>query len=131
MNPLVLLAALPLMAMAPMTIAAMQWERRVLLVGASAADDAMLAEQRRVVARWKAEGEARDLSVVEVVGERVVGAADRAASLRRRYGLPASGFGAVLIGKDGGVKLRSSRPLSSAVLAKTIDAMPMRRSGGR
>lgn len=33
----------------------------------------------------------------------------------------------ILIGKDGGAKLRSEKPLSMAKLQETIDAMPMRQ----
>jgi hypothetical protein len=38
-----------------------------------------------------------------------------------------SGFTAILVGKDGGEKIRSSRPLTLEKLFNTIDAMPMRR----
>ncbi|NYD89522.1 DUF4174 domain-containing protein [Sphingomonas melonis] len=66
-----------------------------------------------------------------IVGDRVSGADDGAAALRKRYRLPAGGFVAILIGKDGGEKLRSAKPILPEVLAGTIDAMPMRRAGGR
>jgi hypothetical protein len=36
-------------------------------------------------------------------------------------------FQNLLIGKDGGVKLRSNSPISNEKLFETIDAMPMRR----
>ena len=34
----------------------------------------------------------------------------------------------LLIGKDGGVKLRSAHPIPPEALFQTVDAMPMRRS---
>jgi hypothetical protein len=71
------------------SIVQMKWERRVLIVAAPSAGDASLAEQRRVLARWKANGDARDLTIVEVVGDTVRGAADTAAQIRRKYHLPA------------------------------------------
>ena len=37
----------------------------------------------------------------------------------------------MLIGKDGGEKLRRSNPLPSRSLEETIDAMTMRRNGER
>ncbi|TXC71645.1 DUF4174 domain-containing protein [Sphingomonas ginsenosidivorax] len=117
-------------ALAQATIAQMKWERRILLIVAQTATDPQLAEQRRILAAWRKESDARDLTIVEIVGDRVSGAADSATAVRRKYRLPA-GFTAILIGKDGGEKLRSPRPFPAAALAETIDAMPMRRAGQR
>ena len=124
--PLVLAVAL---AASP-TLAQMKWERRVLIVAAPSLQDAALAEQRRILANWKANSDDRDLTVVEVIGDQVRAAGDTAASIRRKYRLPAT-FTAILIGKDGGEKLRSAKPFPAAVLEQTIDAMPMRRAGQR
>lgn len=112
------------------TFAQMKWERRILIVSAPAADDPALAEQRRVLAAWKSSAAARDLTIVEIVGDTVRGAGDPAAALRRKYRLPAT-FTAILIGKDGGEKLRSAKPFPAAALEATIDAMPMRKAGQR
>jgi len=112
------------------TIVQMKWERRVLIVAAPTAGDASLAAQRRILAGWKTRGDARDLTVVEVVGDHVRGVGDTAAALRRKYRFPAT-FTAILIGKDGGEKLRSGTPFPAAVLEQTIDAMPMRKAGQR
>ncbi len=117
-------------ALAQSTIAQMKWERRVLLVAAQTATDPELAEQRRILAAWRKESDARDLTIVEIVSDRVTGSADDPAAVRRKYRLP-TGFTAILIGKDGGEKLRSPRPFPAAALAETIDAMPMRRAGRR
>ncbi len=122
----ILLAA----ALAQATLAQMRWERRILIIAAQTAADPHLAEQRRVLSAWRKESDARDLTIVEVVGDRVSGTADTASAIRRKYRLPAR-FTAVLIGKDGGEKLRSPRPFPAAALAETIDAMPMRREGQR
>ena len=112
------------------TIAQMKWERRVLIVAAPSAEDASLAEQRRILGNWKAEGDTRDLSIVEVVGDQVRGASDPAATIRRKYRLPST-FTAILIGKDGGEKMRSATPFPAAALEAMIDAMPMRKAGRR
>ncbi len=112
------------------TVAQMKWERRVLIVSAPAADDASLTEQRRILAGWKTNAAARDLTIVEVVGDTVRGASDTAVALRRKYRLPVT-FTAILIGKDGGEKLRSAKPFPAAALEATIDAMPMRKAGQR
>jgi len=128
---LMMLAAVPtMMTTDPTSIRQMQWERRVLIVSAPQAQDPALAEQRGILARWKAEAAARDLTLIEIVGSSVSGVATDAKTLRRDYRLPPF-FTVLLIGKDGGVKLRSSTPIAAETLAWTIDAMPMRRAGER
>jgi hypothetical protein len=47
--------------------------------------------------------------------------------IRERLGLKTGTFQVVLIGKDGGVKLRSSEPVSMKDLFGLIDSMPMRQ----
>jgi hypothetical protein len=56
------------------------------------------------------------------------GAAARTRTLRRQLGVPDTGFAVVLVGKDGGVKLRRRTLLSADVVLGTIDAMPMMAS---
>lgn len=125
------IVALSLVLGTSTSVAAMRWHKRVLLVCAPSATAAPLAAQRRILADWKQGAGARDLALVEIVGSEVRGASDAAAALRSRYGASARGFTVILIGKDGGVKLRRSQPMSAAVLEETIDAMPMRRAGER
>jgi len=112
------------------TLAQMRWERRVLILAAPSPQDPALAEQRRILGNWTEKRDERDLTIVEVIGDRVRGAGDTAPSLRRKFRLPAT-FTAILIGKDGGEKLRSAKPFPTAVLEQTIDAMPMRKAGQR
>lgn len=131
MATLDLLTIMSLVATGATSISAMQWEKRVLLISASNVNDRSLIAQRNIVARWKLGAEGRDLAVVEIVGDKVIGASEPAATLRQRYRLPVARFVVILIGKDGGTKLRETRTISAAVLEKTIDAMPMRRAGGR
>ena len=124
--PLLLAIALA----ASSTVAQMKWERRVLVVSAPTAEDPGLTEQRRILAGWKTNAAARDLTIVEIVGDTVRGASDPAAALHRKYHVPTS-FTAILIGKDGGEKLRSAKPFPATALEATIDAMPMRKAGQR
>lgn len=132
MNPLLpLAAALPLLAAAPSSLAAMKWHRRVLVVAAPTPTDPSLAEQRRLLAPWRAGAADRDLTVVEVVGDHVTGTTDTAPALRRRLNLVPGRFAAVLVGKDGHVADRHDRPVAADALEATIDAMPMRRAGQR
>jgi hypothetical protein len=127
MIPILLAAALA----APTTIADMRWQKRILLISAPRADDPAVIAQRRELAGWDAEARERDLAIVSVLGDRVEGATDGAVTLRKRLRLPAGHFAAVLIGKDGGEKMRSATPIAPEMLAETIDAMPMRRERQR
>ena len=128
--PAILAAAAMLAASFP-SISALRWERRILLVCAPSAEDPAFQQQRRIVASWQAGAKERDLIIVEIVGDKVVGASDRADALRIRYDLPTDAFAVMLIGKDGGTKLRRTEPIPAVTLEGTIDAMPMRRGGGR
>ena len=103
----------------------------MVLVSAPQATDPAADAQRRILARVRGGSDDRDLMLVEALGDKVIGASDTAAALRRNYKLPADRFTVILIGKDGGEKQRSATPMSAASLFGTIDAMPMRRQGRR
>ncbi|MEG8040133.1 DUF4174 domain-containing protein [Sphingomonas sp. LR60] len=127
----ILLSVLSLAAATPTSLSALQWEKRVLLISAPAEQDRWLHEQRLIMTRWKAAAEDRDLQVIEIIGEKVTGVSDAPAMLRKRFNLPSDRFSVVLIGKDGGLKMRQTRPIAAALLEETIDAMPMRRQEKR
>jgi hypothetical protein len=46
----------------------------------------------------------------------------------KKYKAAAKTFTFILIGKDGGVKLRANEPISKEKLYRTVDDMPMRKS---
>jgi hypothetical protein len=52
---------------------------------------------------------------------------DGATAARRRFHVAPPDFTVILIGKDGGEKLRTHQPISLDTLRSTIDAMPMRQ----
>jgi hypothetical protein len=118
-------------AAATPTIEQMQGNRRVLIVAAPRKDDARLAKQRHILTEWKQEAADRDVSVVEVVGDQVHDADDKAPTLRRFRHLPIDRFAVILIGKGGHEAFRSFEPITGQVLSGHIDAMPMRRAGKR
>jgi hypothetical protein len=98
-----------------------RWKDRLLLVFAPSEADGRLAEQRRIAEAEAAGFSDRDLLVLEIVGLAEQG-------LRQRYNVGAEDFAVVLIGKDGGEKLRSEKPTGGSVLFPVIDVMPMRRA---
>jgi hypothetical protein len=113
------------------TVDQMRGQRRVLVVAAPRADDDRLARQRRMLTDWTQGAHDRDVSIVEVIGNKVIGAGDHGPTLRRSRRLPMARFTVLLIGKDGNDAVRSHDPLSSRSLTDRIDAMPMRRAGER
>ena len=103
-------------------LAGYRWKSRVLVVAAPDASNDLYRAQREALAASGSGRAQRDLVTLEAIGP---GA--KAEALRRRLDLPADAFRAVLVGKDGGVKLSSDRPISPRALFATIDAMPMRQ----
>jgi len=117
----------PALSEPPVPIAALRWKMRPLLVFATAGDP-RLSDQRGILAAERGAVAERDLKIIEIVDTEVHGTADTAATLRDRYEVAADSFMVVLIGKDGGEKLRSAQPITAERLFATIDAMPMRQS---
>ena len=109
-----------------------RWQKRPLIVLAPHPDAALVRAQRLALGRDRHERLTHDMVWIEVLGSEVTingtpVAGVRAADLRRRYGIAHEDVWVLLVGKDGGVKLRRSEPISADELFATIDAMPMRR----
>ena len=103
----------------PADLDAYRWRDRLVLLFAASADDPAYTEQRDALE-----------AVTEGLSERhIVVLADTdpgaAGALRARF--EPQGFEVLLVGKDGGVKLRQGQPVAAETLFATIDAMPMRR----
>lgn len=108
------------------------WKYRLVAVFAPDTGSASLAEQRERLAAVRQEMLSRDMVVVEVVDGRtepLLGAdlAIDGAALRNYAGKTDDGFEVVLFGKDTGVKLRSTDPVSANAVFELVDRMPMRR----
>jgi hypothetical protein len=109
-----------------------RWTYRPLIVFADGASSAALTTQRGIVATSRTGLAERRVVVVWVIGTNVRSElgpkpALSAGALRARYGVATGSFRAVLVGKDGGVKLSQRTPLSARRMFTTIDAMPMRQ----
>lgn len=101
-------------------LARYRWKNRVIVLGAPNSTDAALQEQKALLAGDPVGLSDRDLVVVEILG------ADR--DQARKDLKLGNEFSAALVGKDGGVKLRSDKPISLKQLYQLIDSMPMRQS---
>lgn len=107
------------------------WSNRPVIVFAPGAADALPAAQRAALDPQGKAFRDRDMVLIEVIGDTVSvnGQPARgtdADDLRVRYQIVRETSSAVLVGKDGGVKLRSGTAFSADELFATIDAMPMR-----
>ncbi|MBU6122621.1 DUF4174 domain-containing protein [Hymenobacter siberiensis] len=129
--PLLLLGLLLLTAQTskPMpleqTLREYRWKKRVLLLAAPTAEQADFKAQKALLAAEKAGMAARDFVVLEVFYNQLSTTDQQ--FLTKKTGVSPPAFAAVLIGKDGGVKERSSHPIQPAILFGTVDKMPMRR----
>ena len=109
-------------ALASDPLAGYLWRSRVVVIFAPGPEDKHLTQQKHIISRMGSGAAERDLAIVEILGPTA-----EADTMRCRLETPGSGFQVVLVGKDGGVKLRSAQPLAADTLMNTIDAMPMRR----
>ena len=123
----------------PASLAAMRDCYRVLLVFAPRTDGPLLGQQ---LAQLQTDADGfrdRDLLLVPLLADGstlpsadagqlpwTVLAPTEAADVRRQF-KHGSGFTAILVGKDGGEKLRRHKPIDAAELFSTIDSMPMRQ----
>lgn len=109
------------------------WKNRVLVLFGGSNDQ----EMRRQVAILSAQASRmaeRDMVVLQVSDGRVKAIFGRdgdfvAHQLRREADIRDDGFHAVLIGKDGKIKLRSENVVGDVEMFDFIDRMPMRRAG--
>ncbi len=98
---------------------AYRWKKRPVLIFAPSPDDPAFVEQSALLHAAREELLERDVVVLIDTAPHEDGA------LRR--GLGVLGFEVLLVGKDGGVKLRVQKPITAEELSAEIDAMPMRR----
>ena len=102
----------------------LKWNKRLLVLDANTVKAQELrAEIDRNIASWRD----RDMHLVILEGDRVGGeeAEQDAKAWRQKFGLPQEG--AVLVGKDGGVKERWPAAPQLQNIFDLVDAMPMRQ----
>lgn len=142
MNPLapvvIVLAALVAAPAAAAGLDAYLWKSRPVVVFAPDRDKPAAAEQLKRLAAARATLAEREMPVFVVTRRQVAPlsggrapATLKADELRKAYGVGDDDFAIVLIGKDGGEKLRASEPVDAARLTDLVDDMPMRRREAR
>lgn len=111
-----------------------QWEDRIILIFADSEDNEFYQEQLQHLQANEAELKDRDLVVYRILDQKAFQPGGKpmkrgwADALRSSYQGEEKSFLFVLIGKDGGVKLRSNREVEVKKLFALIDGMPMRRA---
>lgn len=108
------------------------WQRRPLLLFAPSQSDPRLAETVRRIEASRCDFADRDMVLGLIVTEGTstldgqVVDTSQARRLLSEFGIGANTFTAVLIGKDGGEKLRVNGVPDLPAIYATIDGMPMR-----
>ena len=97
----------------------LEWVARPVVVFADSPRDPRFIEQMEDFASRQPELEERDVIVLTDTDPNAMG------PLRKK--LRPRGFNLILIGKDGGIKLRTPHPIEVDALNRHIDRMPMRR----
>ncbi len=114
------------------TLASLRDHQRVLLVFANG-NNQQAEAQLTVAATHASEFRERDLVLAGMTGTdtavpTVTLAPQEETAARSRFHVRVGEFTVLLLGKDGGEKLRSHSAIPWDVLQRTIDAMPMRQS---
>jgi len=107
------------------TLRASKWEKRIVLLYTPTSNDAAFKEQKSLLAKEQGAAHDRDIQVLELVANHL-SAVDKQ-YLQQHLKVAPAQFKALLIGKDGGVKLRQHKALTPQQLFGTIDKMPMRQ----
>ncbi len=111
-----------------------RWERRPLLLFAPTDNDPRLAEALRRIEASRCEFVDRDMVIGLVVAEGKstldghVLNTDESQRLTKQFAIGDNTFSALLIGKDGGEKLRFNEVPDLQAIYAVIDGMPMRNS---
>jgi len=135
-TPLAHAQAAPNCPVQPATLKAMRDCYRPVLVFAPTARDASFTAQQALLEQYADDMMDRNLLYVPVLAQAahfdkpldapyVVLAATELKAIRERFRIDPSEFVVLLVGKDGGEKFRSRKPISVLKLDALVDAMPM------
>jgi len=111
-----------------------KWKNRLILIFANSQQDSILLKTQQQAIIYKDEIIDRDLLLIYSVEKGKSAANDSllpdsvSSALREKYDVPQGSFSIILIGKDGGEKLRQVGRIDFKEIFGRIDAMPMRQS---
>ena len=132
---LLLFTLLPCATPAQSQLDSLRGTCRILLLFTPTPADPRFTTQQQLLQNHATEISQRDLTIIPIVFNPGSVAKDQPTllapaepvQLRNRYHIQPAAFTAILLGKDGGVKLRSTTPVTMEKLNTLIDSMPMRQ----
>jgi len=110
-----------------------QWKNRLLFIFAPQEGDSVSSTLQSEISAQQGQVSERDLIVLKIFEsgpsylENSQLDSRAAAAIRNGFAAPLGRFTCILVGKDGGVKLRRNAQVKLAEIFDLIDAMPMRR----
>ena len=110
-----------------------QWKNRLLFLFAPSRDHPLFNKLHQSLFSQKAEVADRDLIIFEILesGPSSMNTEyidpQSAQSLREKFDIPLGEFTVILVGKDGGIKMKRQDQTELEDIFRLIDAMPMRR----
>jgi hypothetical protein len=116
-----------------MDLSQFQWKNRLLFLFAPNGNHPLFKNLQSQIMAQKAEVEDRDLVVFEVLAQDSsrmnTTSLDRqqADSIRDHFAVPRNIFSLILVGKDGGIKLKRNDQVDLGAVFELIDSMPMRQ----
>ena len=116
-----------------MDLTQFQWKNRLLLIFAQDGNHPLFQDLQSQILAQKAEVDDRDLIVFEVPAQGPARMNDstldrkEADSIRNHFAIPSDEYSLILVGKDGGIKLKRKDQVDLKEVFELIDSMPMRQ----
>ena len=116
-----------------MDLTQFQWKNRLLFIFAENSSHALFKDLQSQIVAQKAEIDDRDLIVFEVPAQgptrmnNIPLDRNEADSIRTHFAIPSNTFSLILVGKDGGIKLKREDRVDLSDVFGLIDSMPMRQ----
>ena len=117
----------------PLDITQFQWKNRLLFLFAPNSEHPLFENLHKSLIDQECEAADRDLMIFKILesGPSSMNTEyldpQTSQSLRKRFNIPRGAFAIILVGKDGGIKLRRQEHTKLKDIFSLIDAMPMRQ----
>ena len=117
-----------------MDLSQFKWKNRLLFLFAEDASDPLFKNLQSQIMAQKTEVDDRDLIVFEVPSKDPARMGttpldrQQADSIRNHFDIPSNSFSLILVGKDGGIKLKREDRVDLREVFGLIDSMPMRQN---
>jgi hypothetical protein len=111
----------------------LQWKKRLLLLFAAESGQPNFQRLANEISSRQTDVDDRDLVVFEILESETSRMnrsriePQKAASIREQFGIAPNSFTVILVGKDGGIKLKRNDQVRLEEIFRLIDSMPMRQ----